>query len=402
MAPTSASPTTASSQRTAREPGTTPSTRCSRLAPETARLASQLLAALDRSLDLRGGIDRGRQPLSAPNRQFQAVLRHQPEALALQPHLGGRQLLAAAQRRPLLIERKAVIEELQGGGVPLGLAGGAEHRRDQGDAVAGRGGDEHVAGAQGVAGLDPVDIGNRAHEVVAVDHLAGLRAAAQGGLGAVEDLAEERVAAQLDREVDEVAGAGEVAGLVEADGVGVGGVLETEPRRRLVHPRDEPRLAARRRLRQRRSRIVARGEQQPVEQVAYLDPLALDQPQQRLRRARGVDGRDHHLGELEPAAGDVGGHQLGGRGDRERARLAVRRQRLRVDRVDQHPGARPELGRGWELGGGNAIGAPEECQQRQRQDYGSPASALHPSIRRSTQLPGWISCGSRFGLSSVI
>ena len=115
-----------------------------------------------------------------------------------------------------------------------------DHDRDQVDALALPGTDQHVAGAEGVAGLDSGHPGRHrsSSSLIVVIRRGGwtLRSTA---LRASAILAKAGIAQQVPGQGRQVGGAGVVAALVEPDRVGVVGVGEAERRRVAVHLGDE-------------------------------------------------------------------------------------------------------------------------------------------------------------------
>ena len=201
-------------------------------------------------------------------------------------------------------------------------------------------------------------------------------------------------------------GAREVAGLVEPDRVRVGGVVEPQPlarrgssagRRR---PRSRPPTArAPRPRRCPRRGSARRGGRGPRSARPRVRPSSDSAVLATYGGATTVSL------EAELVASDEGGHQLGRRGHRVGARRAPLGEHLAVAGVDQRPrrgrAARRRLGRGRGRGGRQRDARAPRRAPRPAPDRASQpsASALHPSKRRSTQEPTWISCGSRFSLS---
>ena len=140
--------------------------------------------------------------------------------------------------------------------------------------------------------------------------------------------------------VAEVLGARVVAGLVEADRVRVGGVVEAELRRgagssRATNASSEPAAACA----SVSAASLPRDQQQAVEQVADLDPLPRLEPEQRLGRERVVRRRDRPRRRGRARGGrrrrsSASSSTRSSRSARRRGRRAPRRRRRR-------PGPRP-------------------------------------------------------------
>src|SRR5207342_1102577 len=122
-------------------------------AVDTDRDATEHLTPADRSTHLlRGGDVRG-DALATAHVDRQGALRDQREVVAAVVELGSRELLAPMDGLHRVVERESVLEELQRVGVAAGLIGSAEYRRDQGGRILCARADQHVAGAERVAGL---------------------------------------------------------------------------------------------------------------------------------------------------------------------------------------------------------------------------------------------------------
>ena len=262
--------------------------------------------------------------------------------------------------------------------------------------------DEDVARARRVAGLDAVDLGHRPHEQVAVEDHPRVGARAQRRAREVGDGTEEGIAPQDERELDQVLGAGVVAGVVEPDRVGVVGVGQPELAGAAVHERDERALRAAHARRQRRRRVVGAGQQQPAQQVGHGHALPAAQPDDRLGRRRAIGHGGHDLPELCVLEGHQRSHELGGRGHGARtARLAL---------IDDVPGGRLDEDRRGRANGGRRGGRarrPREGEGKHepegnREQRGRRAAVARDHRESLTRWPAWSVSASSLGFRRLI
>ena len=188
--------------------------------------------------------------------------------------------------------------------------------------------------------LTPVTQGAiRSSSLIVVDPPPRLDAA-QDGAARVGDLGEGGDPQQVLGQRRQVAGAGVVAALVEADRVGVVGVGQPQRRRVAVHLGDEARLRTGGSAGEVVGGVVAAAQDQAVEQVPHADPLPRPQAEQRLAVFGLVGSGADDAVERQLVQGDVGGHQLRRAGDRQVLLAGVGDQHFAAASVDQRPGAR--------------------------------------------------------------
>jgi hypothetical protein len=131
--------------------------------------------------------------------------------------------------------------------------------------------------------------------------------------------------------------AGVVALLVEPDRVGVVGVGEAERGGVAVHLGDEARFRAGGGDCEGVGGVVAAAQDQSVEEVADADLLSRPQPHQRLPVFGFVGLGADDLVEWQVLHRHVGGHQLGGAGDRQRFLGGMRDEDVAGAGVDHSP-----------------------------------------------------------------
>ena len=153
----------------------------------------------------------------------------------------------------------------------------AHHDGDQVHAALGPRGDEDVAGLGREARLDAVDPRIAEEQRVAVRQQPLAGAGAQCQVVGVDGAAEEAPLAQRPRQRREVAGAGVVAELVEADRVRVVRVGEAELLRAAVHLADEGRQRVAHPDGERDGGVVGGRHEQRAHEVGDRDLLAGDQ-----------------------------------------------------------------------------------------------------------------------------
>jgi len=253
--------------------------------------------------------------------------------------------------------------------------------------------DHHVAGIGRVARLDPVDPRVCDHEVVVVLDRPRVLARVERDLRRVHDPPEQRVVAQGQREVREVAWARVVAGGVEPDRVRVARLVQSQAPCRLVHLPYKRIGGARHAVGQRHRRVIAAREQEPVQEIPHRHALARLQAEQRLTRDRVVRGRGQHLLQRQLAKGQVGRHELGGAGHRPRGVRVMGGQARVVVGVDEEPRLRRDVRR-LRVRRGGSSGPQGEHREREADDAPRPpwrlahppfARTLHPSGTRLMQ-----------------
>ena len=213
----------------------------------------------------------------------------QADALVAEPQRRRRVALAPAHRRDAAVAAEAVAQQRERIGVASRLARVAEDGGDDGHAVARGRADEHVAGVDVWPVLTPLTTATLRTSTLRLTIAARARARAQRRARQVGDLAEERVAAQDQRQLDQVLGARVVARLVEADRVGVVRVVETELLgARAFMSRTKPRARAADADRERGRGVVRAGEQQAAQEIGDAHALARAQPDDRLDGQRAV------------------------------------------------------------------------------------------------------------------
>ena len=220
--------------------------------------------------------------------------------------------------------------------------------------------------------LTPLTSGTARTSRLRLTIVRSMRAAAQRRPRQVGHRAEERVAAQDERELDQVLGARVVAQRVEADGVGVVRVGQPELARAAVHERDEAAVGPADARGQRGRRVVGAGQQQPAQQVGHRHALAPAQADDRLDGQCVVGHRGEDLGELRALERDQRGHELGRRGDRPlAARLALEDDVAR-GRLDEDRRGRPDR-RAARRARSPAARAPAASTSRERgSEHASP------------------------------
>jgi hypothetical protein len=183
----------------------------------------------------------------------------------------------------------------------------------------------------------------------------------------VDDACKARPCEQQPGEGGEVARARVVGGIVEADRVGVTGVVETELAGALVHLRHKGLARAREVLRDRRGGVVGALEEERLEQVLDRHPLAGSQIDPRLRRQGVVRRRREDLPRTRALEREQGGHQLGRARDRPARVGPLGEHDLAVAAVDDdRSGSRADVGRTLR-GGAGGHGGSERSQRDQRQ-----------------------------------
>ena len=209
----------------------------------------------------------------------------------------------------------------------------AQHHADKRPAAADGGGDKALAGGIGAAGLDALGAGVQIARqtpvgdqgVGAVEHalLLGLVGGRYLiGLG-VDDGHEILKGHGLPGDEIQVVGAGVVAGLGQAGGVGEVGVLAAQLLRPLVHALHEGVHGAGHRLAQDIARLVGGDDQHTVQQLLHRQRFTFHDVGGAavLRQAAqgaggGGDGLIHpQLAALDGLEYQQGGHDLGGAGD---------------------------------------------------------------------------------------
>ena len=248
------------------------------------------------------------------------------------------EILAGLDRNPALVLREAVFEQFEVVAVAGFVGRRPDRDRDQVHPLAAAGADQDVAGVEGVAGLDPGRPGSVQQQLVDRRDPPRRPQAAQGGASRVGDPGEGGDPQQALAQGRQVAGAGEVAALVEPDRVGVVGVGEAEGGGAAIHLGDEAGDRAGGGEGEVVGRVVAAAQDQAVEQVPHADPLPGPQPQQRLAVDRVVGSGAHDLVERQLPQRHVGGHQLGGAGDRQPLGSRVGGEHGAGAGVDQGPG----------------------------------------------------------------
>ena len=204
--------------------------------------------------------------------------------------------------------------------------------------------DEAVLGHRRPAGLDPVRAGVGAEQVVLVhvDLLADrLRPGHVLDLCA-DDCAEAWIPERVPRKRGHVPRGRVVVAVEQAARAAEVRVRQAELLRLLVHQRDEPRPRPARAHRQCERVVVAGKEQQPVEELPRLHPLAGPQALGDRRDAphRTVD-RDDRV-RAEPRHRDERGHDLRRRGDLAPHVRALRPEHLPGRPVDEDRRARAD------------------------------------------------------------
>ena len=273
--------------------------------------------------------------------------------------------------------------------------------------------DQHVEGAEGVPGLHPRHPG--AHEEQLVDRLdpPPRPHAAQDGAARVGDAGEGRDRQQAPGQGRQVASAGVVAALVEADRVGVVGVGETEGGRVSVHLRHEPPLRAGRGQGEVVGGVVAAAQDQAVEQVADADRLTGAEVEQGLAVFGLVGGGAHDAIERQLFQRHVRGHQLRRAGDRKVPGDGMGGQHVTCPCIDQRPSARLDRG---PLRFGTHRADEQDGRKQGKQQDARPTGrkALYVSANRPvgphgghghrsfSVSPAIRICGSTCGLSASI
>ena len=163
---------------------------------------------------------------------------------------------------------------------------------------------------------------------------------------------------------------GDVPGFGPAAGVDEIGVGHADRLRGLVHALGKGRLAARQPLGKRDGRIVARGDDQPAQQVVDRDPPPLGQQHGRATARCGflADlelGAQRNFAPFERVEHQIGGHDLGHRRRRHRLRAVLLEQNVGTLDVDDH-----DLLRAGRNGQRPARQAETDCHQHQRKHEG--------------------------------